>query len=70
MSFDALLGTTQRLNVSVEALAAHLRLRTEQRDPGPEVATLLQTVVTGLDGLDGTAVMIESTVGCESASGR
>lgn len=54
MSFDALLGTTQRLNVSVEALAAlaaYLRLRTEERDPGPEVATLLQTVVTEL-GID------------------
>lgn len=60
MSFDALLGMTQRLNVSVEALAAlaaYLRLRTEQRDPDPEVATLLQTVVTAL-GID--AATIES----------
>ncbi|MGQ0778956.1 MAG: SAM-dependent methyltransferase [Pseudonocardiales bacterium] len=60
MSFDALLGTIQRLNVSVEALAAltaYLRLHTEDRDPGPEVAALLQTVVTEL-GID--AATIES----------
>lgn len=54
MSFDAPMAVIGGLNVSVEALAAlvaHLRVHSEQLDPAPQVAALVESVVIGL-GLD------------------
>ncbi|MGD9528763.1 SAM-dependent methyltransferase [Pseudonocardia sp.] len=51
MGFDDLVGTTQRLNVSVEALAAltaELRVRAEGLEPAPEVRAALADVVAAL----------------------
>ncbi len=52
MSFESLVGVSQRLNVSVEALAAlvaELRKRVEGLDPAPEVSALLERVMVALD---------------------
>jgi hypothetical protein len=58
MSFDTLIDTIGRLNVSVEALAAlaaHLRIHTEKLDADPQVTALLETVVTCL-GIDPSTI--------------
>lgn len=60
MGLDELVATTQRLNVSLEALAAltaELRVRAEGLDPAPEVRAALARVVAALDvgDLDGLA---------------
>ena len=60
MTFDDLMATTQRLNLSVEALAAVaalLRIESEGLDAPPEVRHLVgevaeQVGITGLDGLN------------------
>jgi hypothetical protein len=52
MSFETLLATSQRLNVSIEALAAlgaELRIRREKLPVDPKVRQLLQEVVRGND---------------------
>ncbi len=52
MSFESLLGVGQRLNVSVEAmaaLAAELRRRVEGLSPAPEVSAVLERIMVALD---------------------
>jgi len=60
MSFEALMGVTQRLGASMEALAAlgaELRLRREGAAAHPPTRQLLQQIVAGIDPhlLDGIA---------------